>query len=54
MTQAVSMLPKDFLIWSFRSRDLAFWVTETGGLEAAGDLLSYHLEKRNSTTDKQQ
>ena len=53
MIQAVSILPQDFLIWSFKNRDLAFWVTETGMLEAAGDFLAYDLEKRNPTTDKQ-
>lgn len=31
LTQAVSLLPQDFSVWS---RDLAFRVTETGGLEA--------------------
>lgn len=49
LTQAVSLLPQDFSVWS---RDLAFRVTETGGLEAVGDLLSYYLEKRNPTTDE--
>ena len=53
MIQAVSILPQDFLILSFKNRDLAFWVTETGTLEAAGDFLAYDLEKRNPTTDKQ-
>ena len=53
MTHAVSILPEDFLIWSFKNRDLAFWVTETGTLEVAGDFPAYDLEKRNPTTDKQ-
>lgn len=53
MTQAVSILPQDFLIWSFKNRDLAFWVTGTGTLEAAGDFPAYDSEKRNPTTDKQ-
>ena len=53
MIQAVSILPQDFLILSFKNRDLAFWVTETGTLEAAGDFLAYDLEKKNPTTDKQ-
>lgn len=53
MTQAVSILPHDFSAWSSRSKDLAFWVTKMGGLGAAGNPLSCHLEKRNPTTGRQ-